>query len=185
MNKAKVVWNNFLLKDRNLDQNQLPKSCKSLVSPTSISKCTFPLDYTKKKASSTIVNVVYFLCKLYSGCGSACKHSSLLVWLTWLKDTDIGLSSSSSSGRYLHVRGEAGGRLGERHGRAMGVQHTQPDVAAENTRGGPTGPGADLCCGRPLGPLRPAGERRGHHAGHLWLLPYIQLHQQRSGVQPE
>lgn len=85
----------------------------------------------------------------------------------------------------LHVWRETGRRPGERDWRAVGVQRAKSDVAKEKPCGGPACPDSDLRCGGSFGTLHPARRGQRDYAGHIWLLPHLQLHQQCSGVQPE
>jgi len=83
-----------------------------------------------------------------------------------------------AAGRHLHVRREAGGPVGQRDGRAVGVQRPAARLVAADA-----GPAPSL---RPGGPQRPrggAGRRRAGDARLLRLLADLQLHQQSPGVQ--
>lgn len=85
---------------------------------------------------------------------------------------------SPLAGRPLHVRREAGGEVGQRDGRDVGVQHPQAHLVAAETD-----PASSLRPGGAHGPRGGAGRRRAGDADLLWLLADLQLRQQSPGVQ--
>lgn len=81
-------------------------------------------------------------------------------------------------GRHLHVWWKAGGRISQRHGRGVGVQHPQTYLVATDTS-----PAPSLRHGGAHCPRGGTGRRRAGDAGLLRLLACLQLREQSSGVQ--
>lgn len=101
-----------------------------------------------------------------------------IFYIKNVSHTLVSLRLLSRAGWHLHVWREAGGEVGQRDGRAVGVQHPQAHLVATET--------SPASSPRPGGPHRPRGgvsRRRAGDADLLRLLSDLQLHQQSSGVQ--